>query len=336
MIDGHDEGTTSLTLSTAASRIEGLISKLEDNQDRETPPEDVEERQAPDDSNPEDEQVDETELSEEPEESEDEEPSEDEPEDPETEDTPEPDPQPKTRKIKVNGEEVEVTEEELEKGYSRTADYTRKTQQLAEEKAAVAAERTRYVETLTKLESTLEKLAGKEPDWDQLRQEMEPDEFAATYTDWQIHKDRLAKLAAERQKVEQEAAVENQKAYEKYLEQEHQKTLAKIPEWKDAKVAKQEVEEIRQFANSLGFSDEELAGVTDHRLMALLRKGMLQERAAKSKPAVQRQIEKVRVVKPGSAKSNRPPVTEVTRAKQRLAKTGSVADAAAALELLDD
>ena len=39
--------------------------------------------------------------------------------------------QPQTVKVKVDGEEVEVTLDELKSGYSRTKDYTRKTQELA-------------------------------------------------------------------------------------------------------------------------------------------------------------------------------------------------------------
>ena len=46
----------------------------------------------------------------------------------------------RTFKVKVDGEEVEVPEDELLKGYSRTQDYTRKTQQLAEQRKAAESE----------------------------------------------------------------------------------------------------------------------------------------------------------------------------------------------------
>ena len=55
--------------------------------------------------------------------------------------------------VKVDGKEVEVTLDELQKGYSRTQDYTRKTQQIAEirkqvevETEAVRAERAEYAQ----------------------------------------------------------------------------------------------------------------------------------------------------------------------------------------------
>jgi hypothetical protein len=47
----------------------------------------------------------------------------------------------RTFRVKVGNEEVEVTEDELLSGYSRTADYTKKTQALAETRKAVEAER---------------------------------------------------------------------------------------------------------------------------------------------------------------------------------------------------
>ena len=48
--------------------------------------------------------------------------------------------QPQVFSVKVDGKEVEVTLDELQKGYSRTQDYTRKTQQIAEARKQTEAE----------------------------------------------------------------------------------------------------------------------------------------------------------------------------------------------------
>lgn len=48
-----------------------------------------------------------------------------------------PDEKPKTRKLKVGEQEVEVTEEELEKGYLRQSDYTKKMQELAKQRQEI-------------------------------------------------------------------------------------------------------------------------------------------------------------------------------------------------------
>ena len=68
---------------------------------------------------------------------------------------------PETYTIKVNGVDVEVTLDELQQGYSRTADYTRKTKVLSEQRkkadeelAATQQERQRYLSQLEQLSST--------------------------------------------------------------------------------------------------------------------------------------------------------------------------------------
>ena len=83
-----------------------------------------------------------------------------------------------TFRVKVDGEEVEVPLDELLKGYSRTADYTRKTQAIAEarkqaeaEAAMAREERQRYAQTLEALDATLRQLQPPEIDWDRLYQE---------------------------------------------------------------------------------------------------------------------------------------------------------------------
>ena len=51
-----------------------------------------------------------------------------------------------TYKVKVDNEEVEVTLDELLQGYSRTKDYTKKTQALAETRKAIEAEKSKIEE----------------------------------------------------------------------------------------------------------------------------------------------------------------------------------------------
>jgi len=62
---------------------------------------------------------------------------------------------------------------------------------------------------------------------------------------------------------------------------------------------------------------------------------MLFDEAQKATPTVRERIEKVKAATPGSATS-RQPVTQQTKARQRLAKTGKAEDAAAAIEMMLD
>lgn len=63
-----------------------------------------------------------------------------------------PDPEGETFKVKVDGKIIEVTVDELKSGYQRQADYTRKAQQLAAEKAEFESTVQEFSETLGSLE----------------------------------------------------------------------------------------------------------------------------------------------------------------------------------------
>lgn len=327
MIDsGENPQDTSapLTLSSAAERLEGLLSDSEDSEPAATPQEPNEAPQPEDEA--------ETEQAAPEEESE----AEEEPDE-------EPTQQPQTRRLKINGEEVEVTLEELEKGYLRQSDYTRKTQEAAElrkkleseELPAVRATREEYASRINQLVEAIEAQTPKEPDWATFRQE-HPDQFADAYASWSAHKEQMAALKAEQERANQQVAADRYAQEAKRLESEKTKLLEVLPEWKDAAVAKRERGEILEFAKSNGFTDDELNAVTDHRVVRLLRMAMQQDKAAKAKPAVLQKIEKVKTAPPGSPSTTRKPVQPITRAKQRLGQTGRIEHAAEAILLLED
>lgn len=319
-----------LTADDAASAFEALLSDdSEEQQKPEAPP-------ADDTPEEQDEEVEATDESQESE------PSDtDESDDQPTEEENDEPPAPRTFRVKVDGEEVEVSEDELVRGYSRTADYTRKTQQLAEQRkqleaelAPLRAERQRYAASLDQLDAALQAQAPQEPDWETLRNE-DPAEFAATWALWQQYQTRQQAVRAERERVQQQVAADHVAQLRAQVDAERGKLLEALPAWKDSAVAKKERDELVAYAKASGYTDEELASVYDHRVLLVLRKAMLHDRAVKARPSVQQKIERVKVASPGTPASTKPKVTEVTRAKQRLAKTGRVDDAAAVFEQMD-
>jgi len=329
---GH--GEESHTEASAADAIERLLSGEEEQQDDDAElqgePEEQEEEQSEESGD--DEQLD------------DEDDLEDEDED-EGEPEQKPAVQPRTRKLKDSDGEFEVTDDELEKGYLRTRDYTRKTQKLADdrrsfesEQTAVRAERRDYASRLTELKSALETFS-QEPDWDKLRRE-NPTAFPEVFAEWQLHKQRLDAVEAERKRAVDAVQADEAAARQNYLAQERAQLLEAVPEWKDPEVRKKEQDDIRTFGQKHGFSLEELNGLMDHRALIVLRKAMLHDRAtAKAKaaqPKVQEKIDRAKVVTPGPKGGTKPQVSESTRRRQRLAKTGNVNDAASAIELMLD
>lgn len=277
------------------------------------------------------EQLDEPEASDESEEADEDEESET-AEDEESEDEPAPTDQKFT--VTIDGKDEEVSLDELRNGYQRTADYTRKTQALAQarkeheaEIESARAERAEYAELLPKLRAALEAGIGPEPDWDALRQQ---DPVRASLL-WQQREDQrraLAQVKAEEDRAKKAQADDEAKAMEARAIEQRNKLLGAIPEWKDEKVAAKESKAIRAQLVKVGFAEDE-AALTDYRHVVLARKAMrydqIMDKRAKLRgvpPA-----DTAPVVQPGGKRPK--PKGNVEAAQARLKKTGSVRDAAA-------
>lgn len=252
-----------------------------------------------------------------------------------------------TIKVKVDGEEVEVTLAELRNGYSRTADYTRKATALANERKMLQAEvesirneRAQYEQLLPALQQQLEQAAAAEPDWDSLYDE-DPIEAARLERHWRKSREeqtqKLNAIRAEQQRLAQENAKEQQRAMAAFIEAERAKLPEVIPEWKNQETLVREVNDLRNWAVSQGLSEQEVNSLQQAAHIAILRKAMLFDKGAKnvaeSKAPATKKV--ARIVKPGSKGTQvSTGSTEVKRASQRLARSGRIADAAALLDKL--
>jgi hypothetical protein len=247
--------------------------------------------------------------------------------------------QPQTFTVKVDGKEVAVTLDELQKGYSRTQDYTRKTQQIAEvrkqveaETQAVRAERGQYAQLLGALQAQLQ---ASEPqvDLDRLYNE-DPIEWVRQKEVLRERQEKAYAIQAEQQRLVQLSQQEQQQSMQQHLESQKDALLAALPEWKDPKKAKLEKAMLIESAKSAGFSDEDLKSVYDHRLVLLLRKAALFDQMVSKRQGIKPVVNNgPRPAKPGAA-GRVSTTTDSVRAKQRLAKTGRIDDAASAIELL--
>lgn len=243
--------------------------------------------------------------------------------------------------VQVDGKPVQVTRDELLKSYSRQADYTRKTQELAEqrkqheaESQADREERKQRAEALAKLQDAINAVTPREPDWHTLRATMPPAEFAAEYAAWSQHKEEMRQIAEERKRADEAVEADRAKQFTEHLREQHRLLTEALPEMKDPEKAKALRADLASAAESVGFTAKDLDNVTDHRLMLLLAKAAKYDKAQKARPAIQQKIdEKVKAAKPGPAGSLKPKTpTKAAAALKRLAQTGSVRDAAAFFE----
>lgn len=249
-------------------------------------------------------------------------------------------------KVKVDGEEVEVTLAELRNGYSRTSDYTRKAQALAEERKAfqgeaetIRQERAQYAELLPLLQQQLMQQASAEPDWDTLYNE-DPIEAARLERQWRKSREeqsyRLQAIQAEQQRLAQEQATDQMRAIQAFVEAERAKLPDVIPEWKNQDVMVSEAKELRDWALSQGLTEQDVEGLRQASHIALLRKAMLYDRGrTKVQQAKAAPKKASKVIRPGASGSQvNGRSTEVKRASQRLVRSGRITDAAALLDKL--
>ena len=110
--------------------------------------------------------------------------------------------------------------------------------------------------------------------------------------------------------------------------------VSAIPEWRDEKTAKAEKSALIEFGVKEGFTPDDLKGVVDHRVVKVLRKAMMFDQIMSKQQSIKPNVvaPKAKTVAPGNPQAAKVQVNEITRARQRLAKTGSVKDAAKLFE----
>ena len=241
--------------------------------------------------------------------------------------------------VTVNGEEYEVTLDELRNGYMMQSDYSRKTSDLAEQRRAIEAqqsqleaERQRYLHELSQMQQTVEE---PQPDWEALKAEDEL-EYVIKRNEWR-EKQEARTAAQQRYQVEMQQQQQMQmQELQQFVEAERQKLPERIPEWRDEAVAKADHEKIVTYAERSGFAPEELQGLYDSRAVKVLRDAMLWNELQNKQPAVQKKARNApKVAKPGTTKSKSDSNQSRRREQRsRLKKSGRVEDAAAIFSVM--
>lgn len=327
-----ETGSGELTVRDAATQFEGFLSAGEESTDQ---PETVE-AEASEESVEEvvDESGEEEVVADESMEAQDEGEEEVEVEEEELEETP-------TYTVKAAGEEKQVTLDELMQGYQLGADYTKKTQEVAEQRKAVEAEQQAIIEAkqvrdtyAQRLQAIEQFLTGNQDSPEDLAamKENDPIGYAVKVAEMTEKKEQLSQVRAEQQRIAQEQQAEQQQNMAKFVQQEAQKLSQVLPEFSDPAKGEQLRNEIRNYGKSVGFTDQELAQVYDSRHVLTLHKAMMYDKLQKSKPAVTKKVSQApKMVKSGTK------VKEGNRdlRKQQMNKlkqTGKARDAAALFE----
>lgn len=180
--------------------------------------------------------------------------------------------------VKIDGKEKQVNLKELVAGYQRGKDYANKTGQLAEERrlieqirAEANQKRDLLAAQLTSFEAIL---TQEDPDLQKLKA-TDPSRYLIIKSE---REEALKRVQIEQQKLQAQREAEMRTLMGRRVQEERERVLEKIPAWRDPKRATEEARAIATYAKGLGFTEQEIAGLSDHRALIALRKAWLYDK----------------------------------------------------------
>lgn len=243
--------------------------------------------------------------------------------------------------VKVDDKDVTFSEDELPSMIMMRSDYSRKTQALAEERKAfaeheqkVSEERAQYAQLLPALAQQLEAMMPRMPDPALI--DSDPATYLKAERAYQAEMARLNAARTEFERVSGLQQEEQARRMQAHISAAFERLPEMVPEWKDPKAFDKDKVRLREYGMKLGYSEDELNNAYDPRAVAALYKAMrFDELMAKRPPRADAPVE--RTVRPNPA----PPAPSAPRktrdaqvARERLARTGKVEDAALAIRSL--
>ena len=174
-------------------------------------------------------------------------------------------------RVVVDGQEQEVTLDELMKGYSRQSDYTRKTEKLSQDRKSVEElknqytrqneeakiKRDQYEKQIQILSEQLKQSEPSKVDLDRLYED-NPAEYVRVKAEQDRRKELLEKANQERQRIQSEKQEEQSKQYNAYLEQQRELLAQKLPIYADKEKGPEFVKNLTSYAKEIGYTDQEI------------------------------------------------------------------------------
>tara|TARA_R100000426_G_scaffold43578_3_gene33198 strand:- start:1050 stop:2033 length:984 start_codon:yes stop_codon:yes gene_type:complete len=239
---------------------------------------------------------------------------------------------PSLHRVKVQGQELEVSLDELKSGYSRDSDYRQKTHALAEERRMLDEQKTSLSQSydgklkeLTDLIGAAESYIGQSSKED-LQKMYEEDPTQAAKIDFQQRQQRESF-----NKLKQQAEVVKLQQYNQYLDEQKRLAATKIPEYSDPVKGVTFKNQMKNTLSEYGFNDQEIGSLADHRFLMVLRDAM-EYKNLKSKPVTNKKVTTApKVVKSGTPKMEDSRRAAVKQKIGRLRRSGKINDAQSAI-----
>lgn len=238
--------------------------------------------------------------------------------------------------LEIDGKKLAISKDEAKNGYLRQQDYTQKAQNLARERQesqahiqqqfAQVQQFSAEIGQLTTIDATLNQYQNV--DWPALR-EADPLSYSthlAEYNDMRARRGEMVQAIGSKQ---QQFAVMQQQQFAQQTQEAQTYLTAKIPGF-----GKEHLTQMKEFGVAHGFQPEELANVSDKRMLEVLWKA---SQFDKSQASTQKAIKAVAAL-PTKASKPAPsskPANEINIDKQlkRVQQGGKVNDFAALLAM---
>lgn len=244
-------------------------------------------------------------------------------------------------RVKVDGQEVEVTLDDLKRSFAGQGYIQKRMQEVAavrkEAEAVYSAlnqERAQLAQALAVYQQQLSAAGNPQPPSKELLK-TDPIRYLEEEAAYREGMEQRQALAQQQAYLMQQQSEQQKRAYAAYLAEQAQLLTQRIPEFADAKKAGELKRAlIETGAQHYGFSPEELQAVSDARHVQVLHDAMRYRQLMAGKERVQEKVAQVNrpVVRPGA---KRPEATgkqiEAKKALSRMKSTGSVDDVAAFL-----
>lgn len=232
--------------------------------------------------------------------------------------------------------EDEISLEQLREERMLKADYTRKQQELAEQRRqtetmtqqAVEKERTAYLSTLEALQESIIQAASPElasVDWNKLAQE-NPAEYVRLSNRAREVNAALERVRFEQEKVQHQQAKERDERLAKAVAESQTKLREAIPNWSDDLYTALQ----KRGTDTYGFKAEEIGQVWDHRVMQVLHDAHQFRLLKEQKPKTEETVKTLPpVLKPGAHKPKvNQQAQEFQKSRERLRANPRDTDAA--------
>lgn len=243
------------------------------------------------------------------------------------------DPAEKLYTVKVDGEETQVTLEELTRGYSGQKYVQKGMQEAAEQRkqaeevySALLQERQNLIELVTQAQS-----GALTPPVEPTRELFDSDPIGYMEAEMN-YKEQLKTyeqgMAKVRQQLQAQAEAQ-QRAQDAYVQHQSEELKKLVPELSDPNQAETFKRNIVEAAEHYGYKPEEISGISSYRDMLVLRDAMRYRQLQKKGDIVREKTKKARKPIKAGAKKTVNKNAEAQKQRDKLRRSGSIEDAMA-------